>query len=251
MEIEKKLEQLGLKNGEILAYLAILRLQRANPHQIANEARIERTTIYNILNSLTKRGLILKSFSGKRINYTAEQPESLKMMVDEQQSVVSQLLPYLKALQGSKGSKPIIKFYENLNGIRGVLAESLNCQEKIRRDFAFVDNVTRALGLRFIQNQINERVKKGIHVRSLRRIPQSNETSEKDWYLKKENKDILREVRYLPETAKFEPLIIIYDHTVAIISSTKESYALVVESPEFSQAMKVLFDIAWGTAKKP
>lgn len=249
MEIKEKLKKLGLKSGEILAYLAILRLQRANPHQIANEAHIERTTIYNILDSLTERGLILKSFTGKRISYMAEQPERLKLMVDEQQNIVGQLLPYLKALQGSKGSKPIIKFYENLAGIRSVLTESLNCQEKMRRDLAFVDNVTRALGLRFVQNQINERVKKGIHVRSLRRLPENNKTSEKDWYLNKENKYILREVRYLPEAIKFDPLIIIYDHTVAIISSVKESYALVIESLEFSQAMKILFDIVWSTAK--
>ena len=34
-----------------------------------------------------------------------------------------------------------------------------------------------------------------------------------------------------------------------IMSSKKESYALVIESKEFSQAMKSLFDIAWGSVK--
>ena len=54
--------------------------------------------------------------------------------------------------------------------------------------------------------------------------------SEKDWYLKKENKDILREVRYLDIKTSFEPFISIYDHLVTIISSRRESFALVIEA---------------------
>jgi len=250
MEIEVKLEQLGLKRKEIRAYLALLKLQQANPHQIAKEAKVERTTIYKILDELTKRGLISQSMSGKRLNYFAESPEMLKTMLNEQQGIVSQILPYLSALQGSKGSRPVIKFYENRDAIRKILTESLNSQEKIRRDFAFVENVVDFFGLRFIHKQIEDRVKKGVHVHSLRRKLGGKQSPEKDWYLKQDNEKLLREVRYLPESIEFEPLIIIYDHIVAIISSKKESYALVIESQEFSQAMKSLFDIAWISAKK-
>ena len=249
MEIESKLSHLGLKRNEIRAYLALLKLQRANPHQIAKEAKIERTTIYKILDELAERSLISKSMSGKRLSYYAESPETLKNMLSEQQNILSQVLPYLSALQGSRGSKPIIRFYENRDGIRKVLTDSLNSQEKVRRDFAFVENVVDFFGARFIHKQIEDRIKKGIHVRSLRRKSQGDKISEKDWHLKKSNEKMLREVRYLPEAIEFEPLIIIYDHVVAIMSSKKESYALVIESKEFSQAMKSLFDIAWGSVK--
>lgn len=250
MEIDTKLEHIGLTSKEIKAYLALLKLQSANPHQIAKEAKIERTTIYKILDDLTERGLISKSITGKKLSFFAESPEMLKNMLSEQQNIVNQVLPYLSALQGSKGSRPIIKLYENRDNIRKVLTESLNSREKVRRDFAFVENVVDFFGLRFIHKQIEDRIKKGIHVRSLRRNPKSNKISEKDWYLKKDNKELLREVRYLPASIEFEPLIIIYDHVVAIMSSQKESYALVVESQEFSQVMKLLFDIAWNSAKK-
>ncbi|MDP2683565.1 MAG: helix-turn-helix domain-containing protein [bacterium] len=250
MEIDAKLENLGLTSKEIKAYLALLKLQSANPHQIAKEAKVERTTIYKILDDLTERGLISRSIAGKKLSYFAESPEMLKNMLSEQQSIVSQILPYLSALQGSKGSRPIIKFYENKEGIRKVLTESLNSREKIRRDFAFVENVVDFFGLRFIHKQIEDRIKRGIHVCSLRRKPRGNKISEKDWYLKKDNKELLREVRYLPASIEFEPLIIIYDHVVAVMSSQKESYAFVIESREFSQAMKSLFDIAWSSAKK-
>lgn len=250
MNIEQNLEYLGLKNREAKAYLALLKLQEASSHQIAKEAGIERTTIYKILDTLSERGLITKSVSGKRIRYLAGTPKKLKQMISDQDSMVSQMLPFLTALQGSKGAKPIIKFYEHQDGIRQVLSDSLNCQEKIRRDFAFVENVVDLFGLRFLHKHIEDRVKNKISVKSLRREPVGSRVSEKDWYLKKDNESILREVRFLPKSIKFEPLIIIYDHTVSIISSKKESYAIVIESLEFSQAMKTLFDITWQTSKK-
>lgn len=250
MEINEKLAKIGLKSKEVKAYLAILKLQKANPHQIAKEANIERTTIYKILDDLTARGLVSRSMSGKRLNYIAETPEMLKNMLDEQQSVVKQILPYLNALQGSRGEKPVIKFYSGKDDIRKVLTNSLDSREKMRRDFAFVENVVDLFGLKFIHKQIEDRIKKGIKVKSLRRAIKGRKISEEDWYLKKDTDNLLREVRYLPESINFEPLVIIYDHTVAIISSKKESYALVIESPEFSQAMKTLFDIAWQSAKE-
>ncbi len=127
--------------------------------------------------------------------------------------------------------------------------DTLNCREKVRRDFASVENIVEFLGQRFIDRQIEERAKRGIKVRSLRCVSGKSDLERKDWYLRKENEDILREVRYLSREWSFEPVIFIHDHTITIISSKKESYALVIESKELSQALKILFDIAWESAK--
>lgn len=250
MEIKQLLAVLGIKDNESKAYLALLKLQTASPHAIAKEAEIERTTIYKIMEELAKKGLASKTIHGSRISYTAEHPNKFKEILENQSSVAGQLIPLLVALQGAKGTKPVIKFYDDLPGMRRVLMDSLNCREKFRRDFALVDNVTDILGTRFIHNQIDERVRKDVRVQSLRCKKEALPPSEKDWFLKKENKDVLREVRYLNIKTNFEPFISIYDHIVTVISSRKESFALVIESPEFAEAMKILFDIAWASAKK-
>lgn len=250
MEIIDNLEKLGIKKRQAKAYFALLKLQKASPHQIAKEAGVERTTIYNIMEDLSSQGLATKIIQGKRLEYAAEPPVKLKEILQRQENILSETLPLLTSLQGSKGIETKVKFYNSLEEIRKALNDSLNCQEKLRRDFAFIENVVDLFGLRFLHNHIEERAKKKIKVRSLRRALTKKTDSEKDWYLKKENKDLLRETRYLDPLIEFEPLIIIYDHIVSIFSSKKESFALVIESPEFSQAMKTLFDIAWQTAKK-
>lgn len=167
----------------------------------------------------------------------------------QQEIILRELLPLLSAVTGKKTTKPKVKFYDSLLGVRHVLSNTLNCEEKIRRDLVSVENLVDFIGLKFINQHIKERVRKKIKVRSLRTLPIGSKISEKDWFLKKDNEDLLREVRQLNKTIRIEPLIMIYDSTVAIISSKKESYALEIESQELSLVLKMLFDIAWEQTK--
>lgn len=247
MELINSLEVLGLKKNTAMAYIALLKLHKANPYNIAKEAGLERTTIYRIMEELAKKGLVNKVVDGKKFSYSAESPAKLKELLTNQEYILSEALPLLLSIQGSKGKRPTVKYFDDISGMRKVLLDSLNSKEKLRRDFSSVGTIVETLGKRFIQNQIEQRVKKGIKVLSLR-CKNKDEEIKNDWYLKGGNTDILREVRYLNSTLQFEPTFFIYAHKVAVISSKNESYALVVESAEFANAMKILFDIAWISA---
>lgn len=247
MDIEKQLEILGLSDKEVKTYLSLLQLGSSNAHKIAKEADLERTTIYKILDQLVEKGLAMKNLVGKRQHYTAEPISALELFFDKKKSALDLALPFLGAMQGNKSNKPTVRYYDTADGMRKVITETLNAKEKLRRDMAFVDNVVDLFGQRFVRNHVDQRVKKKIHVQSLRRDPKVSKLA-KDWYLTKDNKKMLREIRYLDAKFKFEPFIMTYDHRVNIFSSTKEHFALVIESAEFAQAMKTLFDIAWSIA---
>ena len=83
MDIQKSLETLGLKDKEVSAYVALLRLVEANAHQIAKEAKLERTTIYQILKTLCDKGLAHKVVRGMRYFYAAEPIGALEQFVKE------------------------------------------------------------------------------------------------------------------------------------------------------------------------
>ncbi len=249
MEILHQLSRLGLKEKAAKAYLALIKLQKANPSQIAKEAGIERTTAYVIMEDLAEKGLAAQSIEGKKIIYTAEPPKTFETILNKQQNILQEILPMLQALSGNKNTKPIIKYHESIEGIKQALMESLECEEKLRRDFASVDDIAELLGAQFLNRQIKNRVAKKIWVKSLRASPKGNKISEKDWFLKSSNKELLREVCYLKNAPTFSSDIFVYDSTVLIISSKKEHFALSIESIELSQAMKILFDIAWENSK--
>src|SRR3989344_496751 len=236
MDIQKSLETLGLKDKEVSAYVALLRLVEANAHQIAK--------------TLCDKGLAHKVVKGTRYFYVIEPIGALEQFVKSKISTLDNLLPLLAGIAGSHSTKPVVKYYENLADIKRVFAGRADSKEKLVRDFAFVKNVVEVFGKRFIDNQIEKRLANKVKVLSLRRGPKEKDVQD-DWYIRAdESKDLLREVRYLDPKLTFDqPLITIYDHTVGIFSSEKELSALIIENQEFSKAMKVLFDIAWATAK--
>lgn len=241
----EQLSRLGLTTKEASIYLAILELGSGNVQQIAQASHLERTTSYYLLTRLQEKGLVSQAEHGKRVEYVAEPVTALKQFIDQQSGIVSALLPTLAALASSNSIKPTIKLYESLVGIKQAFLATLEGKEKLRRDFSPVTGIVEFLGKRCVEQQIERRVARKIKVRSLR-----SQASEQlpDWYLKSTNKDVLREVRHLSQNIDFTPTIFIHDNTVTIISSTKEAYALVINSQEFSQALKVLFDIAWAQA---
>lgn len=248
-DLNRALAEFGFSKKESAVYLAITKLQHANAHQIAKDADVERTTVYEILEDLVKRGVVTKSVSGKRQSYLAEPPEQLQDVLRRQQAAIVAVLPALHALQGKQSRQPIIRFYTTIEAIKVALLATVQGREKLRRDFASVEHIVDFLGQRFIDREIEKRIQNGIRVRSLRTIPPRRGLTEKDWYLRSDDSKLLRDIRYLPK-AVFEPAVFINDTTVTVISSKKESFALVIESSELSQAMKTLFDIAWATGKK-
>lgn len=247
--IHQALTELGFTKKAAVTYVALLQLQLANAHRIAKAANVERTTVYDILEDLVRRGLATKSVQGKRQTYLAEPVERLVELVERQRTTVAEILPQLSALTGKAGRTPIVRFYDTIDGARQAVMDTIRGKEKIRRDFASVESIVNFLGKRFIDRQVEERVRKEVHVRSLR-SPEVGGMAQKDWYLRPGTEKLLREVRYLPRRMGFTPVIFIHDDTVTVISSKEESYALVVQSKELAEALKVLFDSAWEMAAR-
>jgi sugar-specific transcriptional regulator TrmB len=248
MDIYQQLNDLGLKQKPAAAYLALLKLGTASAHHIAKEANIERTTIYNVLEELVEKQLATKVIKGARLSYTVESPERFKQLILKQSGILESLLPILSAMRKTETNKPTVRYYEHREGICKAMMESLNGTEKLRRDFASVQEVVKLVGEQFLNRYIAARVKHGISLRSLRCLPE-REAVMPHWYAKDTNTDVLREVRYIEPGVQIEPMISVYDHTVLMISAHNDPFALVIESADLARAMKVLFDIAWLTAK--
>ncbi len=248
MDIAEQLTGLGLSRKAAATYLALLKLGAATAQQIAREAKMERTAAYRILDELSAQNLVSRGIKGKRSTYYIESPQQLQQLIERKLSAAHELIPLLVALQGEQSPKPVLRYYDNFNGVKLVLTNSLTAKEKLRRDFASIEHILDHLGKRFINRQIEERAKRGIRVRSLRSATDKKKDIRSGWFLKGTNEGLLREVRYLSQDIPFCSAIFIYDNVVSVISSKREAFALEIQSEELSQALKALFDSAWSTA---
>jgi len=58
--------------------------------------------------------------------------------------------------------------------------------------------------------------------------------------------EVLREIKWLPKSYVFDGVVCIFDNKVAYISSRQESFGFVVESKEFAQIMRLIFESSWA-----
>jgi len=249
IDIYDKFTELGLKKRSTSVYLALLKLGETTANQIAKEAGVERTTVYNILKELGNKQLLTESRVGKRITYVAEPPEFLCQMLEGQLEIAKSILPFLLKVQGKTKERPIIRYYNNRDSILKAYKETLECKDKIHRNFAYVPFVEELLGNTFINRYTEDRIKNNIITKSLRVKFKNNELIH-NWYLKDKNKDVRRETKYIDVPFITEGFIKIYDDVVLLIKLQSKPFMVMIKSSDIANMIKVLFDIIWEKASK-
>jgi sugar-specific transcriptional regulator TrmB len=246
--LQKSLTDVGFSDKEANVYLALLELGKGTVSEIARKANINRTTGYDILNTLVNEGLA--SISGKepKREYVAESPDKIRGMLTarlqkEQESVklAENLIPQLKSIHNVSG-RPQVRFYEGEEGLIQVYEDTLTSSEPIRA-YATVEEMHRVLP-HYFPAYYKRRASKGIAARGI--LPKTPGAIERS----KHNREEAREVALIPpDKYYFSPEICIYDNKV-MIASWREKLGIIIESAEFADAMKKIFEIAWVEAKR-
>ncbi|MFC1678375.1 TrmB family transcriptional regulator [Patescibacteria group bacterium] len=125
-EVLKDLQEIGLDQKEAQIYLAILNLGKGTVSDISRKAYVKRTTIYEYIEKLIEKGLVIKTVEKKRIQYLAENPQKLAKIIERKKRKVESVLPSLSEIYSKVCHKPVIKFYEGIRGIRKMY-EELTC----------------------------------------------------------------------------------------------------------------------------
>lgn len=127
---EKYLQEIGLSDNEAKVYLALLHVDNDSVLDLAKKTKINRTTIYPALDSLSKKGLISEVKIDKKVRFQAEPPERLetyienqKVVLDERSKRLHDIIPQLKSVQRESGERPIVKYFEGREGIISSLEE--------------------------------------------------------------------------------------------------------------------------------
>ena len=119
----KILKDIGLTDGEIKAYLALLELGKSTVGKIIEKSRVSPSKIYDVLNRLIEKGLISYIIEGKVKHFKAAPPKNVLNYIERKEEDLKlhknefkKLLPELnsKQIQGNK-----IFNAEIFEGIRG------------------------------------------------------------------------------------------------------------------------------------
>lgn len=240
----ERLKKLGLTGNEAKVYAAILGLGRGTVSEISRKASINRTTGYDILDSLVARGLV--SISGKepKQEYVVESPDNLlKGLADRLEEAkrnfaeAQAFIPELKSMQ-KVGDRPQVKFYEGVEGLKHVFENTLTATSGKIIAFCSIDDQHAAIP-GFYPAYYQRRKRAGIFMRAL--FPKTPASIERV----KEDPNEYRTSLFVPgDKCAFHPAINVYDDKT-MIASFREKLGIIIESKEIADAMKKVFELSW------
>lgn len=250
------LEQLvnyGLSEKEAKVYLAALTLNEASAQDIAKKAKINRATVYVIIETLQTKGLISIVKRGKKSVYLAANPNKMLELLEQQKAMVMakleevrSILPELETIYNYSPSKPRIRYFEGLSGLKELYQDTLKNNQTIYSFDPVHEGMSKSLLKWLGEEYVPERIKKGVTIKVI--CPRFDQPATKRFI--EESPKMKRELRLVPaDKFPFTIEIEIYGSKVAIISyDVKEMFGVIIESEAVHKTMKCIFDLAWEGA---
>jgi len=246
------LKKIGLSDKEIKVYLAGLKAGPLKASALTRKTGFSRPSTYDTLKSLSNKGLVNTTGKSYNLRFVMVEPAHLDDLLERKkrdletlQKNLKKSLPEFESLYNPKGVIPKIRFYEGIEGMKTIWEESLKCQNKEILGIMPSLDMFLTMGEDFIKYFVDMRVKKGIKTRTIRL--ESKEVKI-DYFQK--HKEQLRDVRYAPKDLIFNMAVLIYDDKTAFISSKRENFGFVVQSQEFTDYQKSIFEKIWQLSRK-
>ncbi len=236
--MKEELLAYGLSEKEVDLYLALLKLGDTTANKIAEATKLSRTTIYDVAESLEKKGLIATYKKDKKYYFSANKPDALINRLKEKEQIVQNILPDLKKLQELTGERPITTIYKGTIGLRTAVNEMLEAKEiLVYGGGKTADKVFGSYTANFAQ----KRAEKKIMLKAIGYDIPEHMTD------KKINK--YTQTKSLAIFNNHTTTYFLYDNTVLICIYGDEILAIKIESKIFSTSQKQIFNLLWGIAK--
>ena len=224
---EEALQSLGLTEKEIQIYLACLKLGSSLVQDIALSAKQNRTSTYDLLSSLEKKGFVSFTISSGKKHYQAINPKNLINLFKEKEKLIEESLPELELLVKSHVKKPKIEIFLGKNGLKtlfeGILkdADSFYCiasKKQLFELFTF-----------YFPHFVERRKKQKIKVKIL--------SNEPPFYKDAPYKIIKKPLK----TATW-----IYNGKIVMVSLEEvEPIGIMIDEKNFYETQKAIFELLW------
>lgn len=248
--IEQALRKIGLTEGEVKVYLALLELGSSTSWSVTKESGISGSKVYEILERLGKKGLT-SSITKNKVKYfeTASPERILDYLENKNKEInlekdeIKKIIPNL-ILKRAKSSKSEVKVYTGFEGAKTVFEENL-------RDCKKGDEML-GWGLteqpESWESYFNEREK----VRDKKGIIHKTIINEKYKSLYKARKNYPNTYfRFFPKEFEMPTAVLMWKNKVALYVITKENpITIVMEGEAIAKSFKKSFEIMWKQAKK-
>lgn len=237
MQNIKTLVDIGLSEQEASIYLRLLKIGRSSASMIAKEVEIKRTTIYPILQSMVRKGVVAIYFKGSNRFYSAKKPQKLANLFKNKLDALNEIIPNLETIEKKHAEMFGLRFIETPDELKQFYNEILD-EYKNKEYYALGNtNVWEDIDKEFFKKFRRRRANAKIKTKLLLSADSKN--------INPTDKSLLREFKYLPEEYDFKSTIDIFKDKVLIIGPDTAALAVVIAVPAMVDVFKSIFQILW------
>jgi sugar-specific transcriptional regulator TrmB len=239
------LRKVGLSEGEIRVYGALLESGLSPLNKIHEKTGIERRNIYDILNKLIERGMVSYVDENRRRTFSLANPQKIVSYLEEKEleikkikNEVNVIIPQIEERYNSKKGQIKAETFRGQDGIKAVWEEML--EEKAIYWIGSGNYVPDKFPI-FFENWTMRRIKKKIPVYHLFRKDKKGETVERK----------MQQIKFLPEEFNGNPAATcIWGDKVGQFLFGEELFAFVIESKELAENYKKYHKYLWEKAAR-
>lgn len=248
-------EKIGLSQKEALVYSTLIKLGGAYPSKIAEDTKLNRSTVYKILLDLSVKGLVNEIKKKNKIYYQTEKPSKLLRyakdqvtLANDQLETVQKVIPDLEGIYSLFSNKPKISYFEGIDGILSIYEDHIATTEKYEMvAFANATELENVFPEKFFDNYRRTKEKIGITTRGIITDSEKNATFIERMYAGYK-KEIVPKTKLIPSSEfPFKGELTIYrNNRVSIVNLNKEHLTgLIIEDETIYNMMRMIFELSW------
>lgn len=248
------IKHLNLNEAEEKIFHALLRTSSMRVADISRATKLNRTTTYGILKSLTYMGLVTSFESdGKILEYQSIDPHQLIEHIERKRTELAsaadglrEQLPQLINVRTKTGNYPKIQFFQGIEGVKEAYEDSLvNNKGKVIYDISGTDAVYERMGEEWVHYYISKRRDLKIDCRVI--------APDTAWSHKSKQMDKLfrRITKLIPNEFNFDTEIDIWDNKMGLFTFTEDNpIAVLIEDERVANTMRQMFNYIYSTLEE-
>jgi hypothetical protein len=253
----RKLEKNVFTDKEALVYVSLLELGGASPSLVSEYSGLKRATVYNVLTTLSVRGIVNEIKKKDRLFYQIDKPEkvfryaeSKVRRAEDDLDNTKEIIPDIEGLFSVLKNRPKVTYYEGVDGLLSIYEDITTIKTPHEMlMFSKADEFGAFLPREFMSNLIKKKAEIGITVRAIFPDTEANRNFNGIYY-KDAPENIWPKCRYISaDSFPFVGEIIVYgDSKVAIINFDKDQMiGVVIKDKSLHKMMGTIFELSWDS----
>ncbi|MFC1697797.1 TrmB family transcriptional regulator [Nanoarchaeota archaeon] len=248
--VKQALKEIGLTDGEIKVYLALLELGSTTTGKITKKCSISGSKVYEVLDRLNKKGLASYIIKDGVKHFEAADPHRIlnylnrkEKQIESEKNNIRKIMPEL-ILKQKSAHRSEAKIFTGFEGLKTANEDIIKTLKKGEEWLSMgLTEQPKTWEIYFNKKHI-VRAKKGIKHKHLINIKYKS-------LFQKRKKLPHTEFRFLPKDFEMPTSIEIYKNKIIIMILQKDDpMAIMIESKPVANSFRKYFNVIWESAKK-